>query len=170
MSMGSALCALIGWAAISTAADKPNDVRTGANAAQADSKVVADTTFRASKLIGMNVRNHDGEKLGSVEDLVVDLRDGKVTFATIGVGGVLGIGETLYAVPIDLMAFEHGNNDKYFVLNMTKDKLQSAPSFDTRSWPNFSDPTWSQKIHNFYQQAGVTPHKADTTTRTNSNR
>jgi sporulation protein YlmC with PRC-barrel domain len=60
---------------------------------------VAVTTFRASKLTGLHVRNHQGEKLGTIDDLVINLPTGKVGYATVGVGGVVGIGEKLFAIP-----------------------------------------------------------------------
>jgi sporulation protein YlmC with PRC-barrel domain len=56
--------------------------------------------WRATKLTGLNVYNNNNEKIGDVNELIID-RDGKVAAAVIGVGGFLGMGEHLAAVPWD---------------------------------------------------------------------
>ena len=56
--------------------------------------------WRATKLTGISVYNNNNEKIGDVSELIID-RDGKVAAAVIGVGGFLGMGEHLAAVPWD---------------------------------------------------------------------
>lgn len=56
--------------------------------------------LRLSQLIGMDVRNAKGENLGDVKDVVVDVDSGRVAYAVVGIGGVLGIGEKLSAFPM----------------------------------------------------------------------
>src|SRR5262245_29348281 len=52
---------------------------------------------RASELIGKNVQNRSGESLGEINDLAIDLHHGKVPFAVLSFGGVLGVGDKLFA-------------------------------------------------------------------------
>ena len=150
--VGLGFLAALGWAAIALGADPPSNVRTGANVGTG-SKVVAATTFRASKLTGLYVRNHQGEKLGTIDDLVIHLPTGRVAYAAVGVGGVVGIGEKLFAIPFSAMTFEHGKDEMHFVIDMPKEKLQAAPGFDKHDWPNFADPNWAERIDNYYRNA-----------------
>jgi len=61
-------------------------------------------SWRASKLIGLNVYNEGNEKLGDISELIVD-KDGKIKAVVIGVGGFLGLGEHDIAVQMDQLKF-----------------------------------------------------------------
>ena len=68
--------------------------------------------WRASKLDGLNVYNPNNDKIGDISELIVD-RGGKVEAVVIGVGGFLGMGEHLVAVPFEKVQWvdqpvEHG--------------------------------------------------------------
>ncbi len=67
-------------------------------------QVVMTGQWRASKLIGLNVYNDQNEKLGDINEVLVD-KSGKVTGVVIGVGGFLGIGEKLILVTMDKLKF-----------------------------------------------------------------
>jgi sporulation protein YlmC with PRC-barrel domain len=136
-----ACCTLVAYSALAQAADKRSD-ETSAGA----------TTHRASKLIGMSVRNSQGEKLGTVEDLVADMNTGKIGYVAMGFGGVLGFGEKLFAVPFGQLKFERGTNESYFVLNVPKEELKTAPGFDRDHWPNMADPNWARDIDQYYHR------------------
>jgi len=83
------------------------------------------TQFRASKLIGSAVYDAKGESVGDVADLIVD-RDGHVPAVVISVGGFLGIGNKLIAIPMDGVKF--GENDRLTV-NLTRDQIAQAPGY-----------------------------------------
>jgi sporulation protein YlmC with PRC-barrel domain len=110
-------------------------------------------TYRSSKLVGMSVRDPQGEKLGTVDDLVINMSTGQISYVALGFGGILGVGEKLFAVPFNQLKFEHNSNDTYFVLNATKEKLKAAPGFDKNHWPDLADPNWSQDVDKYYQHA-----------------
>jgi sporulation protein YlmC with PRC-barrel domain len=61
-------------------------------------------TWRTSKLVGLNVYNDNNEKIGSINDMLTD-KSGDIKAVVIGVGGFLGIGEHLVAVPLDKVKF-----------------------------------------------------------------
>ncbi len=145
-----ACCTVVAWSSLAWSADKRSD-ETAAGAA----------THRASKLIGMNVRNSQGEKLGTVEDLVVNMNTGKISYLAIGFGGIIGFGEKLFAVPMSETKFERGTNESYFVLNVPKEELKTAPGFDKDHWPNMADPIWAKDIDQYYHRHAA---KASTTT------
>ena len=135
----------------------------GANAAPKDRILVAHS-FRTSKLVGLNVRNGQGDVLGTVNDLVLDVRTGKISYVALSVGGVLGVGDKLFAVPYSELKFDHGNDELYFVLDVPKEKLETAPGFNQSNWPNFADPHWSERIDKYYREA----HKDDVQRKTQS--
>lgn len=95
---------------------------------------------RASKLIGMNVKNQLNENLGEIEDLVVDMQSGRISYAVLATGGVLGIGEKYIAVPTS--AFEHSTDGDRLVLNADKTKIDQAPGFTKDNWPDVESPAW----------------------------
>ena len=84
------------------------------------------TGYRASKLLKSSVYNKEGEKVGKIDDFIV-LGNGSVAFAVIGVGGFLGIGEKLVAVPAIL--FETNKKGQLELPDATKEVLKSLPSF-----------------------------------------
>jgi sporulation protein YlmC with PRC-barrel domain len=141
-----------GWAAPATSAEKAPAEKS----ATAKEKILVARSFRVSKLEGLNVRNMQGEKLGTVNDLVVDIPTGKVAYAAVSVGGVLGVGDKLFAVPYNELKFDHGNDEMFFVLDMAKQKLEAAPGFDQANWPDFADPQWTAKIDKYYHDARTT--------------
>ncbi len=62
------------------------------------------------------------------------------------------MGEKLFAVPWEALTLD--TNNKRFILDVSKDRLESAPGFDKDKWPNMSDQTWAEGIHAYY---GTTP-------------
>jgi sporulation protein YlmC with PRC-barrel domain len=85
--------------------------------------------WRSSKLIGLTVYNKANEKIGDVNDLILG-PDGKVASAVIGVGGFLGMGEKLVAVPFsDLQLNRDADGTMRVTTNSTKEALENAPDF-----------------------------------------
>jgi sporulation protein YlmC with PRC-barrel domain len=98
--------------------------------------------FRASKIIGASVKNKANEDLGSVQDLMIDPADGRVTYATISMGGVLGVGAKLYAVPWDTFECREMNGKHVAFLEIDKNTLESAQVFDEQHWPDMTNAQW----------------------------
>src|SRR5262249_30860879 len=119
-------------------------------------------TYRASRLIGMAVRNDQNEKVGSIDDLVLTMDNGRIAYAALGFGGVLGLGEKVFAVPFDQFKFDNDKTDPHFVLNVSRDRLKAAPGFDKNHWPDLANPNWSQEVDKYYR----TDNKGTKTTTT----
>ncbi|MBT8198907.1 MAG: PRC-barrel domain-containing protein [Acidimicrobiia bacterium] len=111
------------------------------------------TTLSASSLVGNDVRNLDGDDLGDVKDLMIDVETGQVAYAVLDMGGFLGIGNKLFAVPYGAMTLDTGSHA--FVVNVDKETLRNAPGFDQDNWPDFSDRTWGSDIYSHY---GISPY------------
>jgi uncharacterized protein YjbJ (UPF0337 family) len=84
--------------------------------------------FRASDIIGMNVKNMSDDTIGVVDDLIITGGD-EVALAVISVGGFLGIGDKLVSVPYNELQMGGEDND-YVVYNSTKDALKAQPEFE----------------------------------------
>lgn len=106
----------------------------------------------ASSLVGDDVRNSEGEDLGHIEDIMIDLRGGRIAYAVLSFGGFLGMGDKLFAVPWHALRLIE--EEKVFVLEVDKDTLRNAPGFDKNNWPDMADPNWGSQIYNFYGQRG----------------
>ena len=97
--VGSALLATVAFAQSPTA---PSDRVTAAPAAVSDSSFQGN--WRASKMVGLSVYNDNNESIGSINDMLTD-KDGKIKAVVIGVGGFLGVGEHLVAIPFEKVKF-----------------------------------------------------------------
>lgn len=102
----------------------------------------------ADTLNGNDVYNPEGEDLGDIKEIMLDMRTGKVSYAVLSFGGFLGMGDKLFAVPWSALILDTVN--KRFTLNVDKDRLESAPGFDQDKWPNMADTAWSESIHAYY--------------------
>lgn len=109
---------------------------------------------QVEKMIGKEVTNAKGDRLGTVKDFVLD-DQGRVNFAIVSHGGFLGIGATYVAVPYEALSFD---GKGHFALNLTKDQLAAAPRFDNH-WGYFSDRSWTDQVYRYY---GVQPRWSDT--------
>src|SRR5256712_13666006 len=95
--VGSALLATVAFAQSPTAPSA-----SPAPAAASDSSFQGN--WRASKLVGLSVYNDNNESIGAINDLLTE-KDGKIKAVVIGVGGFLGIGEHLVAIPYEKVKF-----------------------------------------------------------------
>ena len=89
---------------------------------------------KASSFIGMAVKNTQNEDLGKINDLVFDPQSGRISYAVVSIGGALGIGDKLIAVPVTSLRAQPGQ--KHLLLNMDKTQVQSAPGLAQGNWPD----------------------------------
>jgi sporulation protein YlmC with PRC-barrel domain len=103
----------------------------------------------ASALEGETVLNRQGDTLGEIEEVMLDVRSGRIAYAVLAVGGFLGIGEKYFAVPWRALTLD--TERKCFLLDVDKDTLAAAPEFDRDHWPAMADETWTSNLHQFYR-------------------
>lgn len=82
--------------------------------------------YRASELIGRPVRNDDNERIGTIDDLVVDRE--RVLYAVVEVGGFLGIGDHLIAVPYEALQL-NADGTRIVLPGATREELERLPGF-----------------------------------------
>jgi sporulation protein YlmC with PRC-barrel domain len=114
----------------------------------------------ASTLAGDSVQNPAGEDLGKVDELMVDIPSGRVAYAVLSIGGFLGMGNKLFAVPWSALRVDE--DKKIFVLDVDKKKLENAPGFDKDNWPDMADVAWGTQIYSYY---GAAPYREEKTSR-----
>ena len=102
----------------------------------------------ADTLLGEEVYNRSEEHLGEIKEIMLNMRSGDVAYAVLSFGGVLGLGEKLFAVPWNALTLDTAN--KCFILNVAKEDLKNAPGFDKNDWPNMADPTWINTVNAYY--------------------
>ena len=80
----------------------------------------------AGKVGGTPVYNRHAERLGTVEDVMLDKRSGRVAYAVMSFGGFLGIGERYHAVPWSMLDYEKSHGG--YVVPFTKEQIEAAPA------------------------------------------
>jgi len=82
--------------------------------------------IRAKKVIGTTVKNTAGEKIGTVEDIVLDKLSNNIVYAVVGFGGFLGMNEKYHPVPWSALDYVESENS--YVVPFTKAQLEGAPA------------------------------------------
>ncbi len=106
------------------------------------------TVISASTAIGDPVVNAQGEDLGKIEEVMLDVHDERIAYAVLSFGGFLGMGNKLFAVPWSALEIDSENHR--FVLDEPKEKLENAPGFDKSDWPDMADRRFGEQIFDYY--------------------
>jgi len=101
-----------------------------------------------SSLKGDKVVNYQGEDLGKIEEIMIDLDRGRVAYVVLSFGGFLGVGDKLFAIP--WQAFSVDTTQKRLVLNADKELLEKAPGFDKNNWPDMADLSLGSTLYGYY--------------------
>jgi sporulation protein YlmC with PRC-barrel domain len=104
-------------------------------------------TISSSKVEGTNVYNLQGDKLGSIDDLVIDKRSGQVRYAALEFGGFLGVGTDRYPLPWNMLKYDTDKDG--YVVNVDKTQLDSAPRYTEDEAPTYSD-DYGRKVYDYY--------------------
>ncbi|WP_422013371.1 PRC-barrel domain-containing protein [Roseateles sp.] len=94
-------------------------------------------TISSSKVEGTSVYNLAGEKLGAIDDLIIDKRNGHVRYASLAFGGFLGMGTDRYPLPWSLLTYDVEKDG--YVVNLDMAQLKDAPHHAKEQAPAYSD-------------------------------
>lgn len=125
-----------------------------------DTVVGTDASVRETSLLiasdkveGTAVRNLSGDKIGTIERVMIDKRAGKVAYAVMSFGGFIGIGQDYVALPWHMLRYNE-SLDAY-EMNITENQLRGAPAVD-RGWETGTvSRNWERNVHQYY---GVDPY------------
>jgi len=102
----------------------------------------------ASTLDGDRVLSSDGDEVGKVKEIMLDVESGRIAYMVISSGGFLGIGDKLLAVPWNALTLDAAR--KCFVIALNSERVKNAPGFDKGEWPSMADRTWASSVHQYY--------------------
>lgn len=111
-------------------------------------KITSGSLIAAEKVNGTNVYNMDGDKLGTVDDIMIDKISGKAIYAVMAFGGFLGIGEKQHPLPWSSLTFDQDKDG--FVVNLDKRKLEQAPTLDPDDGDFVWTPDYGRSIDKYY--------------------
>ncbi|MDR3535686.1 MAG: PRC-barrel domain-containing protein [Acetobacteraceae bacterium] len=113
-----------------------------------------DTTNPSGRLIGADqvqgtsVYSGRGEKLGSVEDVMLDKVSGRVAYAVLSFGGFLGIGDRYYPLPWEKLRYDTDLSG--YVVDIDRTLLEGAPSYADDEVVHWDDRAWGERVAGYY--------------------
>ncbi len=110
------------------------------------------SVLSASTLAGDKVTNADGEDLGKVEDLMIDLESGRVAYAVLSFGSGFMKSGKMFAIPMASLSVDE--EGKKLILNVTKEMLETAEGFDGDNWPDMANAEFRERTYTHY---GIKP-------------
>ncbi|WP_313301990.1 PRC-barrel domain-containing protein [Diaphorobacter sp.] len=105
------------------------------------------SVISSDKVNGTDVYNPAGEKLGSIDSLMIDKLSGKVRYAVMEFGGFLGIGTDRYPLPWETMKYEP--NMGGYVVSLSKEQLDNAPRYANDTAPEYTD-EYGRRVYDYY--------------------
>lgn len=102
----------------------------------------------ASSIAGTQVLDAKRDHLGSIDDLMLDADTGGVSYAVLCIGGFLGMGDRLFAIPWKALTVDPA--DHSFVLDVDHVTLEQAPDYNQIDWPTPADSTWMHALYRHY--------------------
>ena len=100
----------------------------------------------ADKVVGTNVYNRAGEKLGSIYALMLNKLNGQVAYAVMSFGGFLGIGESYHPLPWRILTYDTRMGG--YVVDLDRRQLEDAPTYTAASEPDWR--TYPERIDAYY--------------------
>ena len=104
----------------------------------------------ARKVIGTNVKDPGGKKLGEVEDVILDKESNSIMFAVVGFGGFLGVAEKYH--PIPWSGLEFNEYEDAYVVNYTKEQLQRAPAASIEELTRDDGMLFRERSYAYYKE------------------
>jgi hypothetical protein len=107
-----------------------------------------DRLIASNKVEGTAVYNRKGEKLGTVDNFMVDKRSGKVEYAIMSFGGFLGMGDSYHPLPWSVLNYDTRQGG--YVVDLDKRVLQEAPSYTPGHEPRY-DRAYGRQVYGYYR-------------------
>ena len=101
----------------------------------------------SDKVEGTNVYGATGEKIGSIERVMIDKRSGHVAYAVLSFGGFLGIGNDYYPIPWESLKYDTGLGG--YRTNLTEAQLKGAPKYAGTHW-DWDDRARGRQVYDYY--------------------
>jgi sporulation protein YlmC with PRC-barrel domain len=109
--------------------------------------MIANPVISADKVEGTKVYNAAGDKLGSIEDVMIDKRSGQVRYAVLEFGGFLGIGTDRYPLPWSMLKYDTDKDG--YVVPIDKNTLEKAPRHSSDNYPDYDD-KYGRSVYDYW--------------------
>jgi sporulation protein YlmC with PRC-barrel domain len=107
------------------------------------------SAIRAKKVIGTNVKDPSGRKIGEIEDVMLDKQSNSIMFAVVGFGGFLGMAEKYHPVPWSSLDYQPAENA--YIVNFTKEQLQAAPAGSIEELTRDDGTSFRDRAYDYYK-------------------
>lgn len=108
---------------------------------------MASDVISSERVEGTNVYNGAGDKLGSIDDLMIDKLSGQVRYAVMEFGGFLGMGTDRYPIPWNMLKYDTAQDG--YVVPLDKAQLEGAPRYADNAVPDYDD-TYRSNVDKYY--------------------
>ncbi|HEY2257384.1 MAG TPA: PRC-barrel domain-containing protein [Variovorax sp.] len=109
--------------------------------------ITSSDVISSERVEGSSVYNAAGDKLGSIDDLMIDKRSGQVRYAVLEFGGFLGMGTDRYPLPWSMLNYDTGKDG--YIVPLDKATLEGAPHYVDDSSPDYT-PEYSRSVNEYY--------------------
>jgi sporulation protein YlmC with PRC-barrel domain len=116
-----------------------------------DADVATDETpslIAATKVEGTPVYDRQGEKLGTISDVMIDKRSGTVAYAVLSFGGFLGLGSDYYPIPWNTLTYDV--REAGYVVSVDRERFSGAPSYSTANDSGWVERGYTRTIDDYY--------------------
>jgi len=108
------------------------------------------SAIRAKKVIGTAVKDTAGNKIGQIEDVVLDKESNSILFAVVGFGGFLGMAEKYHPIPWSSLDYDERSSG--YVVSYTKEQLQAAPAGSIDELTSEGGLDYREKTYAYYKE------------------
>ena len=112
-----------------------------------DTSTTTSNVISSDKVEGTSVYNNAGDKLGSIDDLMIDKHSGHVRYAVLEFGGFLGMGADRYPLPWDMLKYDVAREG--YVVPIDKDRLKDAPRYAEGMAPAYTR-EYGERVNGYY--------------------
>ncbi|HET9843776.1 MAG TPA: PRC-barrel domain-containing protein [Gammaproteobacteria bacterium] len=101
------------------------------------------------QVIGVDVKNNEGEDLGCIKEIILEKVEGNVRYIVLECGSFLGLKGKYFAIPWN--SIDYDKDEECFRLDIKKEDFKNAPGFDKDHWPNMADTNWGKQVHAYFK-------------------
>lgn len=109
------------------------------------------SAISAKRILDKKIKDLSGNKIGVVEDLVLDKMSNNIMFVAVSFGGLLGIGERYFPLPWSMLTYDV--NDDNYIVNISRDDLQAAPAYTVKELTEADGEKYRMEAFKFYKSA-----------------
>jgi PRC-barrel domain len=118
-----------------------------ASTSTADARLTGHPLIASDRVEGTAVLRPTGEKIGSIERVMIEKVSGRVAYAVMAFGGLLGVGHRHFTLPWSTLTYDESLDG--YVVNISEEQLKAAPDYD-REGEIWSDRTREEELHRYY--------------------